>query len=319
MDDSPKKTEAAAATASMAPKRLSGNLEGALWMLVSGVGFTVYVVLAKLMSSDVHPMVLAFFRAFFGLLIMAPLLIRRGPSFFVTDRLGLIVVRSLFGTFGFILSLLAISDFFALPLSQFNAVSFSRPLFVTMLAALLLGEHVGFRRWCAVAIGFVGVLVMVVPEVVFFWMPDRGDTTSFDLGTILALGSAFAFAGAIVLVKSLSATHSPAQLLAWANLLSTLMLLPLAIWYWSMPSLANWVLILAMSLAGLGAQYCYVRAMSMGDASFLSPMDYLRLPMTAVADWWLFRLLPGVYVWLGAAIIIASTLYITLREARRRP
>lgn len=289
-------------------------------MLASGIGFTGYVVLAKLISADIHPMVIAFFRAFLGLLIMAPLLLRRGRAFFRTDRLGLILLRSLFGTLGFILSLLAISDFFSLPLSQFNAISFSRSLFVTLLAALLLGEIVGPRRWGAVAVGFLGVLVMVLPYEIFFWLPapETGGVT-LDLGTLLALGSAFAFAGAIVLVKSLSATHSPGQLLAWANLLSTLLLLPLAIWYWTTPTLAQWLLIMAMAASGLGAQYCYVRAMSIGDASFLSPMDYLRLPMAAAADWLLFRILPGMFVWIGAAIIVAATLYITIREARKSP
>jgi len=289
-------------------------------MLASGIGFTGYVVLAKLISADIHPMVIAFFRAFLGLLIMAPLLLRRGRAFFRTDRLGLILLRSLFGTLGFILSLLAISDFFDLPLSQFNAISFSRSLFVTLLAALLLGEIVGPRRWGAVAVGFLGVLVMVLPYEIFFWLPapETGGVT-LDLGTLLALGSAFAFAGAIVLVKSLSATHSPGQLLAWANLLSTVLLLPLAIWYWTTPTLAQWLLIMAMAASGLGAQYCYVRAMSIGDASFLSPMDYLRLPMAAAADWLLFRILPGMFVWIGAAIIVAATLYITIREARKVP
>lgn len=286
-------------------------------MLASGVGFTAYIVLAKLVSSDVHPMLIAFSRAFFGLAIMTPLILRRGRPFFATQRLGLILLRSLFGTAGFILSLLAISDFFDLPLSQFNAVSFSRPLFVTLLAALILGELVGPRRWIAVAVGFFGVLVMVVPQQVLFWVPAGNIApVTFDLGTLLALGSAFAFAGAIVLVKSLSATHSPAQLLVWANLLSTVLLLPLAVWFWSMPSALAWFQLIILSVVGLGAQYCYVQAMAIGEASFLAPMDYLRLPLAAAADWLLFEVLPGMFVWIGAAIIVGSTLYIAIREAR---
>lgn len=297
---------------------LSGNLQGALLMVASGVGFTVYLVLAKQMSATVHPVFLAFWRAAIGLLFTAPLILRVGPSIFRTAQLPLIFLRSLFGTFGFILSLIAVSDFFSLPLAQFNALSFSRPLFVTILAALLLGEIVGPRRWGAVMAGFFGVLVMAVPGVVLFWLPQGEGAISFDLGAALAIASAFAFAGAIVLVKQLSGDHTPAQLLIWANLLSTLLLLGPALWYWSDPGLAGWGLILAMSIAGLGAQFCYITAMSRGDASFLAPMDYLRLPMSALADWLLFRLLPGVYVWVGAAIIVGSTLYIAWREARMR-
>ncbi len=287
-------------------------------MVVSGVSFTLYLVLAKQLSADVHPIFLAFWRSFIGLLVTLPLLIRRGPGLLATSQFPLILTRSLFGTLGFIFSLLAVSDFFSLPLAQFNALSFARPLFVTILAALLLAEHVGARRWGAVAVGFIGVLVMVAPGLLFFWTPGAAAPAGFDLGAVLAIASAFGFAGAIVLVKRLSAQHSPAQLLIWANLLSTLILLGPAIYYGSSPDLQAWALIVAMSLAGLGGQFCYITAMSLGEASFLSPMDYLRLPMAAAADWLLFRLLPGAYVWIGAAIIVASTLYITIREARRR-
>ncbi|MEM9738941.1 MAG: DMT family transporter [Pseudomonadota bacterium] len=295
--------------------RAARNLTGAAWMVLSGIGFTVYLIMAKQVSSEVHPLVLAFFRSAIGFVIVAPLLVRQGLSFLKTDKLGLILTRSLFGTLGFILSLIAVSDFFTLPLSQFNALSFSRPLFVTLMAALLLNEAVGRHRLGAVAAGFFGVLVMAVPGVIFFWLPE-GAGPPLDLAALLALASAFFFAGAIVLVKSLSATHSPAQLLTWANLLSTLLLMPGLFWFWSPPSPVAWVMILTMSITGLLAQYAYITAMSMGDASFLSPMDYLRLPMAAAADFLLFQLVPGPYVWIGAVIIVTATLYITVREAR---
>lgn len=301
------------------PRRpaLTGNLQGALWMVASGFAFTVYLVMAKELSAAANPLFLAFWRALIALLVTVPVLVRHGAGYLRTDRFGLIFTRSLFGTLGFALSLLAVSDFFSLPLSQFNALSFSRPLFVTILAALLLGEAVGRHRWGAVGVGFVGVLVMAVPGALFFWVPGVEAGVTLDLASLLAIGSAFAFAGAIILVKRLSASHAPGQLLIWANLLSALLLLPFAVIYWAELSLGEWLLVIAMSLAGLAGQFCYITAMSVGDASFLSPMDYLRLPMAAVADFLLFRLLPGVFVWIGAGIIVASTLYITLRESRR--
>ncbi|MEM1149422.1 MAG: DMT family transporter [Pseudomonadota bacterium] len=297
--------------------RAARDLTGAVWMVGSGVGFTIYLIMAKQVSSEVHPVVLAFFRAAIGFLITAPLLVRHGWRFLKTDQLPLILTRSLFGTLGFVLSLIAVSDFFALPLAQFNALSFSRPLFVTLLAALLLNEAVGPHRLGAVGVGFIGVLIMAVPGVVFFWLPE-GAGPPLDLAALLALGSAFFFAGAIVLVKSLTATHSASQLLIWANLLSTLILLPGLVWFWTPISPMAWVMILVMSITGLAAQFAYITAMGMGDASFLSPMDYLRLPMAAAADFLLFQLVPGPYVWIGAAVIVTATLYITLREASRR-
>lgn len=282
---------------------------GALYMLMSGFLFTIFAVLAKQLSADHNPAYLAFWRAFIALVLSLPFLVGHGWRLLSTDKPGLLFGRSIFGTFGFLLSLFAISDAYGLPLSQFNAISFSRSLFVTILAAVALKEAVGGHRWGAVIVGFVGVLIMVLPA---------AEGGGAFIGTMLALGSAASLAGAIVLVKSLSATHKPIALLIWANILSTVFLSPALFLTPSNPSSSDWIFIGLMSLCAFGGQYCYIKAMSVGDASFLSPMDYLRLPMAAMADWLLFRLLPGFYVWIGAALIVISTLYIAIREARLR-
>ena len=294
----------------------SKNLQGALLMLLSGVGFTIYLLLNKLLSSEVHPVFLAFWRAFFGMVMAIPFVAAIGFAKMKTKRPGLLLLRSLSGTLGFTLAIVAVSDFFTLTLAQFNAISFTRPLFVTLLAAVALREFVGPHRWAALVVGFLGVLVMVMPGLFFFWQPGALDLTGFDLGSLVALISAFTLAAAIVMVKFLSAELPPMVLLLYANLLSSLLLAPFVYVFWQDVSLQDWGLILAMSAFGFASQFCFIYAMSIGDASFLSPMDYLRLPMAAVADFWVFRLIPGVSVWVGAAIIVVSTFYIGWRERR---
>jgi drug/metabolite transporter (DMT)-like permease len=296
--------------------KLSGNLQGAFLMILSGVGFTIYLLLNKLLSSDVHPVFLAFWRAFFGLVMAIPFIAAIGFSKMRTKRPGLLLLRSLSGTLGFTLAIVAVSDFFTLTLAQFNAISFTRPLFVTLLAAVALREFVGPHRWAALMVGFFGVLVMVMPGLFFFWQPGALDLTGFDLGSLVALISAFGLAAAIVMVKFLSAELPAMVLLLYANLLSSLLLAPFVYVFWQDVSLQDWGLILAMSGFGFASQFCFIYAMSIGDASFLSPMDYLRLPMAAVADFWVFRLIPGFSVWVGAAIIVVSTFYIGWRERR---
>ncbi len=287
-------------------------------MVLSGVGFTVYTVLAKELSQDVHPVFLAFWRSFFALIVSVPIILRVGLSSMKTKRPGLLVARSLFGTLGFTLAMLAVSDFFTLSLSQFNAISFSRSLFVTVLAAIVLREMVGPHRWGAVAIGFIGVLIMVVPGVFMFWEPGASAGFQLDGGTLCALGSAFFLAFAIVLVKTLSAELSAVALLTYANILSTVLLLPFVFIFWSMPSLETWGWIVFMALTGYVSQYCYISGVSVGDASFISPLDYLRLPMATVADLLVVGLLPGTNVWIGAGIIIVSAVYITLRDRKKQ-
>lgn len=296
---------------------LSGNLKGALLMVLSGVGFTFYLLLNKLLSADVHPVFLAFWRAFLGMWMAIPFVAAIGFSKMKTRRPGLLVLRSLCGTLGFTLAIVAVSDFFTLTLAQFNAISFTRPLFVTLLAALVLREYVGVQRWTALAVGFFGVIVMVMPGVFLFWQPGAFDSGHLNMGSLVALISAFSLASAIVLVKFLSAELPSMVLLLYANMFSTILLSPFLFLYWHELSLQDCALIAAMSAFGFVSQFCFIYAMSIGDASFLSPIDYLRLPMSAVADFWVFRLIPGASVWIGAAIIVVSTLYIGWRERVR--
>jgi drug/metabolite transporter (DMT)-like permease len=284
------------------------NLEGAIWMLASGAIFTVFLTLSKIQSAHFDPGFLAFFRSFIALLMVVPVILQQGLGILRVHQPGLVLLRSLFGTLGFIFSFYAVSAQFGLPLSEFNAISFSRAMFITILAALLLKEQVGWHRWGATLAGFVGVLIMTQPQ------------SGVSLGTLLALAAAFCMGGAITLVKLLSRRHRPMTLLIWANLLSSAMLLPLAIWKMPdvMPTLQDWLLIVLMGACGVAGQYFYIRGMAIGDASFLSPIDYLRLPMAAGVDWVLFHALPGTWTWIGTAIIIFATAYITLREQNLR-
>lgn len=271
---------------------------------MSGVMFTAHLALGKFLSEGYEPGLLAFFRSAIALLWVAPFVFRTSLSRFKTKYFGQIFLRSLFGTAGFLLSFYAYSAEYGIPLSQFNAISFSRSLFIVILAATLLKETVGPRRWVATAIGFFGVLIMVRPS------------ADMEVGSVLAIGSAFCFGGAIIMVKSLSRHHSPLVLLTYANVLSAILTLPIAVAQWQMPkNIEDVGLIALMALAGVLAQTCYITGMSKGDASFLSTIDYLRLPMTAVVDWLIFQEFPGPLVWLGAAVIVISTLYITFRES----
>ncbi|MEO1964398.1 DMT family transporter [Hyphomonas sp.] len=303
---SPDQSGIADVTAAEAPR----NLEGALWMTASGLVFTVFLTLSKVQSAEYDPGFLAFFRSFIALILTLPVIVQQGWGIMRIHQPGMVLLRSLFGTMGFIFGFYAVSAQFGLPLSEFNAISFSRAMFITVLAAVLLKETVGWHRWGATLAGFIGVLIMTQPQ------------AGVSLGTLLALAAAFCMAGAITLVKLLSRRHRPVTLLIWANLLSSAMLLPLAIWKMPevMPSWQDWALITLMGGCGVAGQYFYIRGMAIGDASFLSPIDYLRLPMAATVDWFLFKALPGPWTWAGTAIIIGATAYITLRErhVRRR-
>ena len=283
------------------------NLAGAIWMLGSAVCFTLMGLMIKLTDGRYDPAFLAFVRVALGFVLMAPWIVRAGPKAWASNSPIKLLWRSFWGTIGFVLSFYAFS---LLPLAEANAISFSRTLFIVPLAYFVLREPVGPRRWLASGVGFIGVLVMLKPG------------TGLTAGSLAALASALAFAISIVSVKDMTRNHSPLTLLLYANLLTALMMAPFLPFVGKMPPLHDWPLMFALAAAGLGAQACYIKGLSIGEASVLSAVDYLRLPMTSIADFLLHHIVPSVSTLLGALIVIASTLYITLREARlnvRRP
>lgn len=282
---------------------LSPNSQGMIWMILSGIAFTIHLGIVKLLGEEFGSGLLAFFRAAAGMLVILPVMLRTKASAFRVHQPGLMLLRGGLASAGFLLSFAAIA---AMPISQFNAISFSRPLFIIVLAAIFLREKVGLQRWIATAIGCVGVVVIVQPSM------------QMDPSSLLALGAALAFAGSIVLVKELSRLHSTVSLIVATNLLSGIFTAPFAIHEWQTPQGDQWLMIAAMAISATITQALYIKGMAIGEASYVSAMDFLRLPMAVAADWLVFKTLPGFWVWPGTALIIASTLYISIREARAK-
>lgn len=280
---------------------LSPNATGAVWMLGSALSFAVMAVLVKMLGPDVGLGTVIFWRSFMGVVAVLPFALHAGPSVWASARPGRMAMRSLWGTIGFFAGFHALMH---LPLADSQALSFSRTLFITILAVIVLKEKVAWRRWTAVGIGFAGVALMTRPG------------AAFELATLTALVSAFAFAFALVTVKDLTRDHAPLTLVIWGNVVTAVAGLPFLLLDPVVPEARTLGLLLAMGLAGVAAQSCYVRALSTGDASLMGLMDYVRLPLMALAGWLIFAERPDPLAMAGAAIVIVSTLYITVREAR---
>lgn len=280
------------------------TLRGMLWMLGSAVCFTAMAGLLKALAQrGFSESEMIFFRAAAGFLVLAPVAMAGGWRRWAVRRPWQVMLRCLYSTLGFFASFYA---FVHLPLAQAQAITFSRTLFVVVLAALVLREQVGWRRWAAVAVGFCGVLVMTRPG-----------GAAFDLATLAALTASFFFGLAIVTVKDLTRDHSTLTLVLWTNAFTTLVGLPFALGAWVTPGPADFVLLIGLGLAGVGAQSCYVRALSYGEASAMGLIDYVRLPLAAAMGFVLFAERPDGLTLIGAAVVIGSTVYIAWREGRR--
>jgi len=289
--------------------KLSAPVTGAVYMGVAALAFSIMVALIRTATEQVHPFEVAFFRNLFALAFLAPWLIRTRFSVLTTGKLKLHGVRAITGLVAMLTWFMALAS---LPMAEAVSLSFTAPLFATIGAALFLNEIVRKRRWSATIIGFVGVLVILRPGL---------DTV--PPSAVLVLVSALFAAVSALLIKVLSRTQSPGEIVAYLAIFLTPLSFVAALPFWAWPS---WQMLGVMFLAGgcgtLG-HLAFARAMRVADASAVIPFDYLRLPLVAVIGYFVFGEAMDAISWLGAAIIIGSSIYIARREAvvarQRRP
>jgi len=283
---------------------LSGNSRGALWMIASGVGFSIMAVGIKLLGHRLENFQIGFFRVVIGFLAILPFVAGGGLTRLRTRHHGVHFVRAVFGLLAMYCSYYAIAR---MPLADYTGLSFTKPLFATLLAIAILGETVRWRRWTATLVGFFGVLVMV--------RPGAG---TFHPAALAALTDSFSVAFLVTLVKRLPATETPLTMLFYFGLFATVMSIGPAIYSWQWPTVLEWLLLIGVGVLGALSQMFWIRAFRAGEASAVAPFDYLRLPIAATIGFVGFSELPTIWTFIGAAVIVASTLYIAHREAQLR-
>lgn len=194
-----------------------------------------------------------------------------------------------------------------LPVADAIAIGYAAPLFMTVLSVPLLREQVGPRRWIAVLIGFAGVLLILRPS-------DAG----FDVGSLLALLSAFLYALTLITSRQLSATESSHTMLFYYSVAVLIAMGAIMPWLWVTPAWKDMWVILLVGVAGSVGQFFLNQAFRYGEVSLLAPVEYATLLWATIFGFLIWNELPGLAVVVGATIIIASTLYIVHRETRRK-
>ncbi len=269
-------------------------------MLGSTLLFALMAVAIRLASSSLHTFEIAFFRNFFGMLVALPLLLKHGIGFMRTDQLPRYFVRCLIGIGSMFASFWALGN---LPLAQAVSLTYSSPLFVTIAAVIFLHEQVRARRWTAVVLGFIGVLVIVRPG-----------SDSFTAGSLVAVLAAVLSGVVAIQIKQLSHTEPADRIVIYTTLIWVPMsFLPaLAVWQW--PHGITWLWVVASGVLGTGGHMLWTRALKLGDVSALTPISFMQLPVVALAGWLLFDENVSRWTILGAAIIFGANSYIAYRE-----
>lgn len=199
---------------------------------------------------------------------------------------------------------LAFSALAYLPLAEATTIGFAAPLFAVALSALILKEKVGRHRWSAVAIGFLGVLVVMRP----------GGTQVEPIGLALAIAAAFGVGLVTITIRQIGRTEGTQTTVLWFSLLSILLLSALMPFYASAHPPRTWLILTALGLFGGFGQLFLTSSLRFAPVSVVVPFDYTQLLWAVLLGWWLFADQPPATTWAGAAVIIASGLYTLYRE-----
>jgi drug/metabolite transporter (DMT)-like permease len=271
-------------------------------MLIGGFCAVMMNVLIRFAAYRLHPFEVTFFRCLFSLFVMLPFIIRSGPSILATPKVGFYTLRAVVGLISMLSWFYGIT---IVPLATATAVNFTAPLFATMAAALVLHEDVRLRRWAAVVIGFIGVLVIMRPG-----------RESLDAMLLLILLSAASSAMNNITVKYLVRTERPNTIVALFSVyLTPLSLIPaLFVWEWS--DLKSLAALIGLGIIGTLAHLSVARAYLAADASACAPYEFVRLPYAALIGYLLFGEVSDGWTWFGAAIIAGAAIYVAHREAK---
>ena len=182
-----------------------------------------------------------------------------------------------------------------IPLAQLVSIEFTMPIWSAVLAVFFLGERMNGRKWLAVVLGLVGVAVIVRPS-----------AGTVDAGQLIALACAFGFAISVVLVKSLTRTEAAITVIFWMLVIQSAIGLVPALLVWQWPSAQTWGWVVVVAFCGTYSHYCFARAMQHADTTVVVPMDFLRVPLTALAGWLVYSEQVDLLTGVGVLLILTG-------------
>lgn len=279
------------------------NQLGILLMILAVSCLAAMEASAKLLIEDYPIEMVVWARLTLHFIVTLPVFFFAGRLRFLrTQRPGLHLVRSMFIL---IASLLFIGALTKIPLAQATALVFTSPLLVTALSALILRERVGIRRWLAILVGFIGVVVLLRPG---------GD---FDWFLLLPLATGFCYAGYQFSTRVLSFTEPTLTLFFYTAVAGAVITTAALPFYWVTPDLEGAAIFLMTGLLGFLGQFFMIRSLQEGEASTVTPFMYAQLIWATLFGLFLFGNFPDVLTFVGAGIIVGSGIYIWHRERLR--
>ena len=277
---------------------------GAFWMLVSAFCYVASATILRSLGDTYSPFVLTFIRSLIATAIILPMFLHQGKKMtLIPPRFGMHLAVAGFSYLGILFWFKAAS---IMPVADFFALQFTTPLFTIAMAIFFLRERADLACWIATIVGFVGVLIVLRPGMM-----------EISIGAIAALLSSVGYASVNTVIKSLSRTTSPTIIVFYGNLLLAPISLPMAMVEWKTPLLEDWPAILAISILSTIGYLTITKGITLAPARVIQPVNFMRMPLAAVAGWIFFTEFPDIWTWVGAVVIFLATTYAVQRGARQ--
>ena len=284
---------------------------GIIFKILSVCLFVAMASIIKATSTEVPPGQAVFFRSFFAIPVILGWLALQGQLRHGWEAKNPInhFWRGLVGTTAMGLGFAGLG---LLPLPEVTAIGYAAPLFVVIFAAMFLGEKVRLVRLGAVALGMVGVLIVLSPRLSVGAEFSTGET----LGAVLVLGSAFFAALAQVYIRKLTATEGTAAIVFWFSVTATVLSLITAYWGWVWPTPQTFALLVCAGLIGGVGQICLTTSYRLAEASLIAPFDYVSMLLAVIIGFVVFDEVPTQAVLMGSSLIIGAGALIIWRESQ---
>jgi drug/metabolite transporter (DMT)-like permease len=260
--------------------------------------------IAKYLSQEIHFLQVVwgryFFMAVFSILI---------TSLFFKKHLifpKLIKIQILRSSFLFLSTIFFFYAISVISMAEAITLSFISPIIATILSFVILKEKVGPRRWIAVLAGFVGVLFVIRPGF-----------NEINLASIAAVGAGICYAFYLISTRKLSATDNPLMTLIFTGFTGCIVISLIVPFFWTSLSLSQWVLLISLAAIGTMAHFLIILSLTYAEASKLAPLGYSEIIMNVIIGYYFFGDFPDQWIWLGLIIIVASGIYISLRETKK--
>ena len=279
---------------------VSTNLRGIFYMLFGTFFLIAMTVVVRHLSSELHTFEIAFFRNIIGLSMLLPILMKRGFVSLKTNNIGGMALRGIFHAGGMLFYFLALT---LMPLAELASLSFTSPLFITLLAVLIFHEKLGPRRIMGLILGFIGAIIILRPG-----------SGVLGLGAVYAMIAVFSWSIAVIFIKHLSKDNSTVTMTIYALFFLTLFTFVPALYVWQWPSIEQYFWLALLAALGTIGQLLFTQSMKIADVSLIMPFDFSRLIWASLFGIFFFSERPSVWTFVGGGLIFASATYIAYRE-----